>query len=58
MNKYPKIRIKVHPKIRKLNDLIVEVLDYTMLMIVLTSKISKNLCRLFGVILTLKRVFP
>ena len=55
MNNYPKKRIKVPPKVKKLNVLIVEVWD-TLLLIVLALKISKSLCRLHKVILTLKKV--
>ena len=55
MNKHPKKRIKVPPKVRKLNALSVQVWD-TLIMIVLAPKILKSLCRLLGVILTLKKV--
>ena len=48
---------KVPPKVRKLNALTAKVWD-TLLMIILSPKISKSLCRLLGVIPTLKKVFP
>ena len=48
---------KVPLKVRKLNALTIEVWD-TMLKIVLTPKILKNLCSQHGVIQILKKVFP
>ena len=55
MNNHPKKRIKVPPNVRKLNALIVVVWD-TLLLIILTLKILKSLCKLLGVIQTLKKV--
>ena len=52
MNKHLKSLLmtkeKVLPKVRKLNTIIVEVWDI-MLMIVIVPKMSKSLCRQYGV---------
>ena len=56
MNNHPIERKKVHPEVRKLNTLIVEV--WERLKIVLVLNISKILCKQHGVIQILKKVLP